>query len=104
MKLEKQNKEYITLYCRECENDDCKYSPIGGYLSQNSRKGCVREVDEETAAHFFHFFEEDIPFWKNQSEKYVTEQYNIIIDFLYNNIYNARCIYWLKHNGQTKKV
>lgn len=104
MKLEKQNKEYITLYCRECENNDCKYSPIGGYLSQNSKKGCVREVDEDTAAHFFYYFFEDLPFWKNQSERYVINRSNEILNFLVNNIYNAPCANLLDKNGQIKNL
>ena len=58
---------YITLRCNKCENDICKYCPKGTYVLFTSKQGCVREVDEETAARFIHYTTEEIPFWKTQS-------------------------------------
>lgn len=53
---------YITLKCKECENNNCNYSPLGSYILQTSEQGCVREVDEDTAARFLHYKDEEIPF------------------------------------------
>ena len=53
---------YITLKCRKCENDACEYCPLGTYILYTSKQGCVREVDEETAARFIHYMREEIPF------------------------------------------
>jgi len=53
---------YITLKCTKCENGNCKYYPLGTYIPFFSKQGCVREVDEETAARFIHYTTEIIPF------------------------------------------
>jgi len=53
---------YITLKCIECENNQCDYCPIGSYVPIESKIGCVREVDEDTAARFIHYMHEEIPF------------------------------------------
>lgn len=53
---------HITLKCTKCENNACKYCPIGSYIVFTSKQGCVREVDEETAARFIHYTTEEMPF------------------------------------------
>ena len=52
----------MTLHCNKCENDTCKYCPLGTYVLFTSKQGCVREVDEETAARYIHYIEEEMPF------------------------------------------
>lgn len=92
---------YITLRCLYCEDDKCKYCPLGSYITYNNKSGCVREVDEDTAARFIHYTTEEIPFWKTQSYDYVKQSYQEIIDFLYQNIYNAKIKHLLNKFGKT---
>ena len=51
---------FLTLRCRDCEQDQCVYQPNGTYIK--NKEGCTRKVSEETAARFKHYMEEVVPF------------------------------------------
>ena len=78
---------FLSLSCRDCEQDKCVFSPIGKWIK--GKEGCTREVSEETAARFNHYMNEVIPFWKTYSVDFVRQSYKEIITFLFNEIYNA---------------
>lgn len=78
----------ITLKCTDCDNTECKYN--SKWIHQDSNNGCTRRLDEETAAQYFHYLEEIIPFmYSNTKSEYQKRIYNEILDFLYNSIYVA---------------
>jgi len=51
---------YLTLNCRDCEQDKCVYHPQGRVIY--NKEGCTRKVAEETAAQFKHYMDEVVPF------------------------------------------
>lgn len=51
---------FITLRCRDCEQDYCVYQLKGSYIK--NKEGCTRKVSEEDAARFKHYTEEIVPF------------------------------------------
>ena len=53
---------YIQLKCFKCDNINCEYCALNKYIPEMNKQGCVREVDEETAARFIHYMNEEIPF------------------------------------------
>lgn len=91
---------YVTLRCINCEKTLCGIARC--IVDFDSKEGCTRQVDEATAAQYFHYIEEVIPFWKNYNSDYVTKSYKEIMDFLYNKIYSAPVGRKLDYNGKTK--
>lgn len=85
--LEK-DKTFIKLCCNDCENINCDFAEILGYISVDSKKGCSREVDDLTTSKFFHYMYEIVPLWKISSKNLIDEQYIEIINFLNKEIYN----------------
>lgn len=53
---------YLTLYCNDCENINCKIYPLGSYTPIDYKHGCTRRVSEELCAKFIHYTEEVLPF------------------------------------------
>ena len=78
----------IRLYCCTCDNIDCQFSNKLGYIFDTTKQGCSRELLLDDFSKYEHYKNEIIPFWRiinNQS--LVNEQYNEIITFLNNKIY-----------------
>lgn len=76
-----EEKVYITLKCRECENTTCKLNKQ--WLHPDSQCGCTREVSEETSAQYQHLMYEVAPFMDiDTTQEYQKRTYNEIIDFL----------------------
>ena len=51
----------LRLYCKECDNTNCKINSLQ-YSSIESKSGCSRKVDIESADKFFHYTHEVLPF------------------------------------------
>ena len=85
--IQEEEDVYVTLNCEDCDFTECGIKLRNTII--RGKEGCTKKVSEETAAQFYHYTEEIIPFWKLQSEKYVRESYQEIIDFLYDKIYSA---------------
>ena len=93
-----EEKVFISLQCRDCEQDQCVFCPNGTYLY--NKEGCTRKVTDEVAARFNHFNEEVLPFWKTYSPQQIKESYCQHIDFLFNEIYSAPIGQKLDKNGK----
>lgn len=78
---------YITLNCQDCDFVECNIAKK--WIIQNSKEGCTRKVNEDTSAQFYHYIKEVIPFWKMYDIEYIKKSYQEIINFLYQEIYNA---------------
>ena len=97
-----QEKEniYVTLSCKDCDFIECgiklNKTPIRG------KEGCTKKVSEETAAKFYHYMEEVVPFWKLYEGERVKESYQEVIDFLYKEIYAAPIGQRLDLDGKVK--
>ena len=91
---------YLTLRCKNCEQDKCVFCPIGKIA--RGKEGCTRKVSEETAAKYIHYTEEVIPFWKHLALPQIKQQYNEIINFLFNEVYSAPIGQKLDSNGKVK--
>ena len=74
---------FVTLRCKDCENDKCTLCPQGTWISEDSLQGCTRKVTEEEKVKFIHYQEEVVPFLhlsKNKnSERSI---YKEVISFL----------------------
>lgn len=87
--------EFIKLSCAECDNIDCKYVNILGYISIDFKKGCSRWVSEDEKIQYIHYMKEIIPSWRTiKKESLIQEQYNEICNFL-DSIYSKPigCLY-----------
>jgi hypothetical protein len=74
---------YITLRCRDCENESCLLCPQGAYISENNLMGCTRQVTEEEKIIYNHYTNEVIPFLHlSKNKKSEIELYKEIISFL----------------------
>lgn len=85
--MEEEDYVFLTLRCRDCEQDNCIFQPIGSFV--RNKEGCTRKVSEETAAKFKHYTEEVMPFWRFHSLEYVKKAYEEVINFLFSEIYSA---------------
>ena len=57
-----QEKEdvYITLNCADCDFAECGIKLKNTII--HGKEGCTKKVSEDTAAQFYHYTEEIIPF------------------------------------------
>lgn len=53
---------YIRLFCKDCENFDCKIHPIGRWFNTDAELGCTKGISETLAAQYAHINEEIMPF------------------------------------------
>lgn len=53
--------EFIKLSCAECDNINCVYTSILGYISVDFKKGCSRLVSENEKIQYIHYMKEIIP-------------------------------------------
>ena len=88
----------ITLKCKHCENTDCDIWKDGVYIF--GKEGCTRVVSEEVAAHYQHYTQEIIPFWKHYSWENVKESYTEILVFLETQVYSAPLGHKLNRQGK----
>ena len=71
-----------------------QYSPI------ESKSGCSKKVDIESADKFFHYIHEVLPFWKmSHNIDTINKQYQEIISFLDNEIYCKDFVHFYDKNG-----
>lgn len=102
LNLVQENEDvYLKLNCYDCDYIECGIKLKGQIIW--GKEGCTRKVSEQTAAQFYHYMEEVIPFWKLQNKDYVQKSYNEIIDFLYNKIYKAPIGQRLDPSGKVRK-
>lgn len=84
---QKEEEVFVTLNCHDCDKIKCGIAKK--LVPFESKEGCTRRVSEETAAKYYHYMEEVIPFWHNYDEDYVRQSYEEIIDFLEKEVYSA---------------
>ena len=84
-----QEKEdvFLKLSCKDCDFIECGIKL--NHTIIRGKEGCTKKVSEETAAKFYHYMKEVIPFWKLHDDNYVRESYKEIINFLYSEVYSA---------------
>ena len=57
---EQEENIFIRLNCKDCEFIECNIHPCGRTIRK--KEGCTRKVSEDTAAKFYHYIEEVVPF------------------------------------------
>ena len=79
---------YITLNCWECDHPTCRLKEL---VHENSKEGCVRQVDEDLFIKYYHQLKEVWPFALQQSKTVINKEYKILMDIL-DKVYNSPCI------------
>lgn len=93
----------ITLTCGSCENQDCKYCPVGKYVPEDSKEGCTRDIDEDLYINHQNLLYEQWPFRKMMREEEEKELYNCILNnFKY--IYDTPMVSKLGKSGKVVKI
>lgn len=74
---------FVTLRCKDCENDECSLCLQGTWISEDSLQGCTRKVTEEEKVKFTHYQEEVVPFLHlNKNKNSERSIYKEVISFL----------------------
>ena len=93
-----EEKFYITLNCWECDHPFCG---LGRIVNENTREGCVRQVDEGLFIEYYHQLKEVWPFIsKSKNKETIDKEYKKTMDVL-DKIYNSPCT---KQYGKGFKV
>lgn len=91
----------IKLICRECENQECIYCPLGSYIPEFSKRGCLKKVSEEDSLKMYHYLYEVVPLMQTGASK---EKYEEILNFLNERIYTAKTVNLLDAKGKRVKI
>lgn len=89
---------YITLNCWNCDHPTCR---LGDIIHEDSKDGCVRQIDENLFIEHYHQLKEVWPFvLKSQNKKSINKEYKKTIEIL-NKVYSSPCT---KRYGKGFKV
>lgn len=92
----------IKLICRECENQECIYCPLGSYIiPEFSKRGCLKKISEEDSLKMYHYLYEVVPLMRTGALK---EKYEEILNFLNERIYTAKTVNLLDAKGKRVKI
>lgn len=81
---------YIRLFCKNCENFDCKIHPIGRWFNTDAELGCTKGISETLAAQYYHLNQEVMPFmYINKSNQDVINKNYMELVNIENQIYQA---------------
>jgi hypothetical protein len=82
------NKHFITLNCWNCDHPLCR---LKAAVFENSKNGCVRQVDEDLFIEYYHQLKEVWPFiLKSQDHKLISAEYKKTMQVL-NKVYSSPC-------------
>jgi hypothetical protein len=91
-------KFFITLKCNECDHPQCC---LGMIADSESKKGCVRQVNEDLYIEYYHQLKEVWPFVVKQSNKEkISDTYKTVFQLL-DKVYNSPCV---RKYGKNLKV
>ena len=91
-------KYYITLKCWECDHPICR---LGDIVHENSKDGCLRQVNEDLFIEYYHQLREVWPFiLQSKNKEKSNEEYEKTL-FILNKVYASP---YTKKYGEGFKV
>lgn len=91
----------VKLRCKDCESQECIHCPLGSYVSEFSKRGCLKKVSEEDSLKMYHYLYEITPLMRTGASR---ERYGEILDFLNERIYTAKTVNLLDAKGKRVKI
>ena len=89
---------YITLNCWGCDHPTCR---LGNMIHENTKDGCVRQVNEDLFIEYYHQLKEVWPFaLKSKNNNIVHKEYENTMNVL-DKVYKSPCT---KRYGKGFKV
>lgn len=88
------------LHCNECCNRECGICPVGTWIPNWSRQGCVRRVDDDLLANIHHIEREMLPFLRRGKRNEEVYRLMIELESLYDEVFKCDVAHLLDKSGK----